>query len=271
MVGREKKKEMMEKAAEALRRYPVVAVATLQNLPSRQFNAAKKKMREQAEVVVARTTIISKAIEKARPELKELEKYFSGSTAVILTNLSPFKLYKMIAQSKGKAPAKPGSVAPVDIIVPAGETSLAPGPVLSELKQAKIEAKIQGPRVVITRDCLVARKGEVISEPVAKALAKLGIEPMEIGLAVTAVWENGTIYLPEVLAVDEARLFEEISQAHWAALNLAVQAGLFEKETIILVVGKAYREALALSERMKLEEKIVPTQEAPAPPAGGEG
>ena len=268
MVTRGEKKQAVKEIGEALKRHPVVAVATLQNLPSRHFNAMKKKLRGKAEVVVARTTLFTKAIGEARPELKGLESHFQGATALILTGLSPFKLYKLISQNKSKAPAKPGSIAPMDLIVPAGETNLPPGPVLSELKQAKIEAKIQGPKVVIVKDCLVAKKGEAIAEPVARALTKLGIEPMEIGLAVTAIWEKGTVYLPDVLAVDDAEVFKEISQAHLAALNIAVSAGFYEKEAIPLLVGKAYREAMAIAEKTKLgEQTATPTEGALAPPA----
>jgi len=268
MVTKQQKQQSMKKMEEALKRYPVVAVATLQNLPSRQFNSVKKKIRGQAEVIVGRAKIMSKAIEKARPELKELEKHFAGSTAIILTDLSPFKLYRIISQSKSKAAAKPGAIAPSDIIVPAGETNLPPGPILSELKQAKIDAKIQGPKVVITKDCTVAKKGEPISEPVAKALAKLGIEPMEVGVAITAVWEKGTIYAPEVLAVDETALMAEIALAHASSLALATEAGFFVKETIPLLVGKAVRAAMAISEKAKVgEEKAAPTDTAQAPPA----
>lgn len=268
MVTKQQKRESMKKMEEALKRYPVVAVATLQNLPSRQFNSVKKKIRGQAEVIVGRAKIMEKAIDNARPELKELESKFTGSTALILTDLSPFKLYKIISQSKSKSAAKPGSIAPMDIIVPAGETNLPPGPILSELKQAKIDAKIQGPKVVIAKDCMVAKKGEAISEPVAKALAKLGIEPMEIGVAITAVWEKGIIYSPEVLAVDETALMAEIALAHASALALAMEAGFFTKETIPALVGKAVRAAMAISEKAKIgEDKATPTETAQAPPA----
>ena len=53
-----------------------------------------------------------------------------GQSALIFTDMNPFKLFKILEDSKTPAPAKPGAIAPADIVVPRGDTGSAPGPIL---------------------------------------------------------------------------------------------------------------------------------------------
>lgn len=245
-LSKQGKKEAVERIKKELAQYPVVAVATLQNLPAKHFNAIKKKLRGRAVIEVARNTLLARALE-GKPELKELEKKFSGSTALVLTNLGAFPLFKTLKQSKSKTAAKPGQLAPADLVIPAGETNLAPGPVLTELKQAGIQAKIQGPKIVITSDSVVAKKGTPVSEAAAKILAKMGIEPMQVGLSVLAVWDKGTIYPATILDIDDAKYVSDIQMAHQKSVNLGVFAEIFNSTTTPLIIGKAAAAANAIN------------------------
>ncbi len=263
-ISRSEKQTVVNEVAADLKKYRVFAIASLQNLPSRQFNKIKQKLRGCASVRVARTTLFLKAIEKARPELKPLAERFEGSAALISTDLDPFALYKIIKQNKSKAAAKPGSIAPFDIVVPAGETNLPPGPVLSELKGAKIDARIQGPKIVIAKDATVAKKGDAISPALAGVLTKLGIEPMEISLQLAGVYADGMLYDAAVLDVDEKAYLERLQTAVRMALNLGVYAELFNEHTAPLILAKAVREALAIESKTKVAGTPAPTESAPA-------
>ncbi|MFH0922668.1 MAG: 50S ribosomal protein L10 [Candidatus Micrarchaeota archaeon] len=247
MVTKQQKKDAVSKIKADLKKYPIVAIASNASLPSRQYNLIMKKTRGHAKFDISRHTLLIKALEEARPEAKELTKYLGNSGLILLSDLPAFKLFQLFKQNKSKAAAKPGAIAPNDIVIPAGETNLAPGPVLTELKMAKIDAKIQGPKVVIVRDALVAKKGEPISEPVAKILSKLGIEPFEIGLDIKAVWDNGILYPGDLLDIDTDAFKMQLVQAHQAAVNLGVFAGIHNSVTTPLMVQKAAREANALS------------------------
>ncbi|MBI3587787.1 50S ribosomal protein L10 [Candidatus Micrarchaeota archaeon] len=246
VLSKEKKEAKVAEIKDALSKHPVVAVATLQNLPSRQYNAIKKMLRGKASIIVARATLLQKAIKEGRPELEPLAASFKGSTALIVSDLNPFSLFAAIKQNRSKTAAKPGQIAPFDLVVPAGETSLAPGPVLTELKQAGISAKIQGPKVVIDRDSTVVKKDAVINETAAKILAKLGVQPMEIGLTVLSAFENGTVYPAEILDVDQPTFIAKIQLAHRQALNVGVFAEIFNAATTPLIIGKASRAANAV-------------------------
>jgi len=263
-AGKQKAVQMLK---EKLKKYPVVAVASLQNLPSRQYNAIKKKLRGKAEIIVARTTLLTRAIEEGRPELTELSKLFSGSAALVFTDQNPFQLYQTIRASKSKTAAKPGQIAPMDLIVPAGETNLAPGPVLTELKQAGVSAKIQGPKVVIDKDSTIAKKGAVITDAQAKVLAKLGVQPMEVGLNILAAFEKGTIYPQEILDIDTEEIKAKIVFAHQQAVNLGVFAEIFNATTTPLIIGKAARASNAIKAIVEQKSQSPPQASQEATPA----
>ncbi|MEK6953497.1 MAG: 50S ribosomal protein L10 [Candidatus Micrarchaeota archaeon] len=241
------KQRVVEQLKKKLRESKVVAIASVQNLPTRHYNQIRKKIRGSAETFLTRETLVRRAIEEARPDLKELEKYLEGSCAIVFSSVSAFKLAKLLRESKSKTIAKAGQIAPNDIVIPAGETNLPPGPVLTELKQAKIEAKIQGPKVVISKDALVARKGEPISEAVAKILSKLSIEPMDVGLKMAAAFEDGLIYKADVLDLDDKFWLDSLVLGRHQAINLAVFAEIYNKHSMPLLLEKAARQAIAIN------------------------
>ncbi|MFH1056384.1 MAG: 50S ribosomal protein L10 [Candidatus Micrarchaeota archaeon] len=270
VASKTQKQKIVEVVKGDAKQYPVVAVASIASLPAKDFNSIKKKTRGQAKIVFARHTLLKKALEEARPETKELLSFLSNGGVLVFSSLPPFKLFKLFKQNQNKTFAKPNQIAPFDIVVPAGATNLAPGPVLTELKQAKIDAKIQGTKVVIAKDCVVAKKGEAISDQAAKILVKLGIQPMEIGIGVSAVWDDGLLYKAEVLNVDDAAVLAQLLQAHAQAVNLAVFAGIVNETTIKILVVKAAREANAvqkLVESKKTAPAEAQVQEAPVPKA----
>ncbi|MEM0475718.1 MAG: 50S ribosomal protein L10 [Candidatus Norongarragalinales archaeon] len=251
VLSKKEKQALVKKMAETLRAASVIAVASNAYLPGKQYGAIKKKTRDKVKFLFARQTLLRRALEQAKPEAKQLEKYFCNGTVLLVTELDAFRLYKLFKQAKSKTIAKAGQLAPHDIVVPAGETNLAPGPVLTELKQAKIDARIQGPKIVIQRDAVVAKKGEPISAPVASILAKLGIEPMELMLRIAAVWDCGTLYEESVLNVDEEAFKSDLVQAARQALNLCVFAEIYNDQSAPLILAKAAREANAIDAIVK--------------------
>lgn len=177
----------------------------------------------------------------------ELQKYSEGMPALVFTTENPFRLCSELAKSKSKAPAKAGQKAPRDISVSAGPTSFTPGPVISQLGKYGIKTGIEGGKIVIKQDGTVVRKGETISAELAGILARLGIEPMEIGLNLTAVYENGTVYTSDVLLIDETEYANKIATAYSDSLNLAVYVAYPTKETITILLGKVHHDSVAVA------------------------
>lgn len=244
----EKKKETVKRFAELIKKYPVVASVNMMNLPAAQLYRIRAQLRGKAEILMAKRRLIKLAFEQAKKDnAHELVKHLEGMPALIFTKENPFSLYKIIQKNKSKAPAKPGQIAPNDILVQEGPTPFAPGPVIGELGKAGIKAGIDGGKVVIKETKTVVKKGEPVPELVASLLSRLGVEPMEIGLDLVAVWENGTIFRKDVLAIDEDEYLNNIRASWQEGLNLAVFAGYPTKDSVKLMLQKAHNNARALS------------------------
>jgi large subunit ribosomal protein L10 len=239
----------VEEIAKILRQYKVVGIASLQKVRASQLQEFKKKLAADVYMRVVKNTLIKRAIEKCKeqPGLEKLEKYLTGPNVFLFTNLNPFKLALLLEKGKVRLTAKAGDVASFDVIVPAGNTGQPPGPIISQLNAVGLPTRIEAGSVWITKDTLVARKGEVISERLASVLSKLGIKPVEAGLIMKAVYDEGLIIEREQLKIDLEETKKQFEIAHAEAFKLSVGVAYPTKENIQVLIHIAHREAYALS------------------------
>ena len=188
---------------------------------------------------------------------EKLKDYIYDQTAIVATNMNPFKLYKMLEETKVPSPLKPGQVSPVDVVVEKGPTPFPPGPIIGELQAAGLPAAIEKGKVVIKETVTVVRAGEVVKPELARVLEKLDIKPIKIGLDVRAIYDNGIILTPDVLAIDTEKVIEDISKAYQNAINLALNIAYVTKETAELLIMKAVMEAKNLAINACIIEKDV--------------
>ena len=122
----EYKKKIVEDMAKLMRRYSIVGMVNMEDMPAPQLQGMRAELRGKVDMFMTKKRLMRIAIEKLKNEKKnigELEKYFQGMPALIFTNESPFKLSKILRKSKTKAPAKAGQIAPNDIIINKGDFS----------------------------------------------------------------------------------------------------------------------------------------------------
>jgi len=245
------KKDVVSQFTQLIDKYDIVGAVNMENLPAKQLNNMREQLRDGVLIKMSKRRLLKVALEASKKEgVTELISYLKGMPALLFTNQSPFTLFKTLKKNKSSTAIKGGQVAPHDIVVPAGPTGFAPGPVIGELGSAGIKAGIDGGKVVIKEDSLVAKEGDVVNAKLAGLLTRLGIEPMEIGLDLTAVFENGEILTKAVLDIDEdAYLNDIVTAASWA-FNLAVDIAYASSETIETLITKAFTESrnLALNE-----------------------
>ncbi|MFC1742141.1 50S ribosomal protein L10 [Nanoarchaeota archaeon] len=244
------KKKVVDEFVKLAKEYPIVGAVNMENLPTKQLQNMRAQLREKVVLKMAKRRLMTIAIEEAAKEKKGLEQlipYLKGMPALLFTKENPFTLYKNLQKNKSSAPIKAGQTTPKDIIVPAGPTGFAPGPIIGQLGGAGIAAGIDGGKVVIKKDSQVAKDGDVINAELAGILTRLSIEPMEIGLELTATFEDGNIFTKDVLAIDEDEYINNMTNCHRWAFNLAMEAGILTAETTELMVTKAFTDAKALA------------------------
>ena len=230
--------------------YPVVGIAEIGGIPAPQMQQMRKNIRDHAVIRSSKNTLLFRSFDKAEEKIKgisSLRDVITGQTAIIATEMNPFKLYGMLKKTRTKAPAKGGEIAPEDIMVKAGDTPFKPGPIVGDLQKVGIPAAIQEGKVVIKTDKVVVPEGEKISTDIAQMLARLEIFPIEIGMDLQAVFEDGSIFSTDVLDIDIGEFLGRMNQASNNAFNLAVQAGWITKLTIKPLLNKAHLDALALA------------------------
>ncbi|MBS3124219.1 50S ribosomal protein L10 [Candidatus Woesearchaeota archaeon] len=248
MVSAEKKKLVQELAVK-LKSYPLIGILDLENLPGQQFSNMRRTLRNDGVVItVSRKRLLARALKESKIQNAEaLEAKLEGVPALLLSKGNPFALYSKIQKSKSEAPAKPGQKAPRDIVIKAGPTNFAPGPIISELAAVGIRTKVEQGKLSIIQDCTIVKEGDVISAKVSETMKRMDIRPMEIGLNLVSVWENGLIFNAKDLRVDEAEYSQNFTLAAQEALNLAVEAAYPCADTAEMLLQKAFREAKCLS------------------------
>lgn len=244
------KKDIVKRIIDLASKYPIIGAVDIEGLPAPQFQAMRETLRGKVEVFVAKRRLIKIAfeeIEKSKKGSSELTNYLNGMPALLFTADNPFSLFKTLKKSKSSAPAKAGQIAPKDIVVPAGPTSFTPGPIIGELGAFGIKTSVQDGKVAVNEDTVVCKEGEEISAKLASVLTRLNIQPMEIGLNLKAVYENGTVFKSSILDIDEDKFMSDLNSASQYAFNLAVEIGYATKDTIELMITKAAGESRSLA------------------------
>ncbi len=255
-----RKKNVFKHVVELAKQYPIIGIVNMANLPTAQLQRMREQLRGKIEVFMAKKRVVQKAIEQLKEitNLNKLSPYLEkAQPALIFTKENPFALFKTLKQNKSKAPAKGGQIAPNDIIIPAGPTPFAPGPVIGELGALGIKSGVERGKIAIKNDTTVCKEGDVITEKLASILTRLGIEPMEIGLDLKAVYEKGTIYTKRVLDIDETQFMNNLNLAITEAYNLAIETAYCTKDTTEELVRKAFREAKIVAKQGKIMCDIV--------------
>jgi large subunit ribosomal protein L10 len=242
------KKEEVASLKELIKSHEVVGMANLLDIPAPQLQKMRKTLKDSAVLKMSRKTFMSLALnDSGKENIVALEEYMEGQPAMIFTNMNPFKLYKILESSKTAAPAKAGSIAPEDIVVPKGDTAFKPGPILGELQKIGIPAKIEKGKIVITSDKTIVAAGESIPRDVASILTRLEIFPLEVGIDLRAAYEDQTVYTSDILTIDDEQTVMDIQQAFTRALNLSVNAVIFNKVSVPVLIQKAATLSLNLA------------------------
>ncbi len=256
MVKQEKKDQVKE-LKQKVQDYSVIGLIDFFKFPSRQLQFIRKDLRGQVEILMRKKCVIKRALEGAEGKkgLEELLGKNAKKPALIFTNMNPFKLYRILDENRSPTYAKPGDMAPKDIIVPEGPTRLPAGPAIADFQRVKIPAMVKEGRIHVRKQKKAVKKGEEITPEVANILKKLDIQPMEISINLLATWEDGTIFGRDILAVDVKQYLDKLKLAYSRAINLSVNTSYPTKDSIKLLLQKGFMEAKSLGLECNILDK----------------
>lgn len=244
------KVSLTEELADKFQEFSTVAIVDLQKVRVKQVNEARKALRGLVEFRQVKPTLtrfaLNKAIDKI-PEIEKLSGHIHGMMMLLFSNLDPFGLQARLRKNVTTLNAKAGDVAPDDITVPAGNTGLPPGPVISELNAVGIPTRIDTGSVWITSDTVVARKGTKISAHLAAVLSKLNIAPISSFLVLRAAYNDGMVFESDLLQVDAERTRLDLLGAFEASIRLSCETWYPTEQNASILLARAAYEADVLS------------------------
>ena len=247
------KREEVAELAELIETYESVGVVSIGGIPSRQLQAMRRELHGDAELRVARNTLLVRALDEAGEDIADLTAAVEGQVGLIGTDENPFGLYRQLEASKTPAPINAGEVASDAITIPESDTGVDPGPFVGELQQVGAAARIMDGSIHVTEDSQVLEAGEEVSAQLANVLGELGIEPKEVGLDLKSVYADGILFEPDELAIDVEEYRADVEAAAAAGRNLSINAGYPTDRTAGALLGKASTEARSLGVHAAVE------------------
>ena len=242
-----KKSEMLNKLAKYNMDNNVIAVSKIRKVRASQMMLLRKNFRKELSVIVVKNKIAKIGLKSSNKDMEKFIDQLTDQNALIFTNMNPFKLQLMLDKNKIILPARSGDIATEDIIIPAGNTGIPPGPVLSEFKELKVATKIDAGNISVNEDTVVLRTGEQVSPKLAGMLARLSIKPIKAGLSLSSAYTNGLIFTGQNLHIDLDEYRRKINEVHGNGLRLGVNSLYYSEETTPLILGKALLNAKSLS------------------------
>jgi len=185
--------------------YPKCFIVGADNVGSKQMQEIRIALRGKAVVLMGKNTMMRKAIRgymEKNPDLERLLPHIKMNVGFVFTKEELITVRDLLLANKKAAPAKAGALAPVDVTIPAQNTGM--GPEKTSFFQAlQIPTKITKGTIEIIQDVPIIKVGDKVGASEATLLNMLKISPFTYGLLIQKVYDNGSIFDPEILDITD--------------------------------------------------------------------
>ncbi|XP_055981554.1 60S acidic ribosomal protein P0-like [Sorex fumeus] len=238
-------RQMDDRGLQLLDDYPKCFI----NVGSRQMQQIRMSLRGKAVVLMGKNTMMRKAIRghlENSPALEKLLPHIRGNVGFVFTKEDLTEIRDMLLANKVPAAARAGAIAPCEVTVPAQNTGL--GPEKTSFFQALgITTKISRGTIEILSDVQLIKTGDKVGASEATLLNMLNISPFSFGLIIQQVFDNGSIYNPEVLDITEQTLHSRFLEGVRNVASVCLQIGYPTVASVPHSIINGYKRVLALS------------------------
>ncbi|MCJ7429516.1 MAG: 50S ribosomal protein L10 [Candidatus Nanohaloarchaeota archaeon QJJ-5] len=257
-LSRADKEAIVDDLVDHIEDHQVVGILDMHSLPAKQLQEIKKELVGDADITMARKSLMEIALDEAdKDNIQDLKANKAIQPAFIFSDSNPFTLYQTIQEKKSSAPAQGGEIAPNDIVIEEGQTDLGPGPMIGKLQSLGAQTTVEDGSIKVTDAGVAVEEGEVIDAETADILSKLGMKPLEVGLDLKLVHEKGEVFDKDVLAIDTEQYRSDVETSAAQAFQLAVNAGYLTPETAEPIVVEELQKARNLAVNAALPAKEV--------------
>ena len=183
-------------------------------------------LRGTAVVLMGKNTMMRKAIRghiENNAALDKILPHIRGNVGFVFTKGDLGEVRDKLVDSKVRAPARAGAIAPCPVVIPAQNTGL--GPEKTSFFQAlSIPTKISKGTIEIINDVPILKIGDKVGASEATLLNMLNISPFSYGLLIEQVYDSGSIFSPDILDIKPEDLRAKFQQgvANVAAVSLSI-------------------------------------------------
>jgi large subunit ribosomal protein LP0 len=270
-----KKQAYFTKLIKLLDEFPKIFVVGVDNVGSNHMQKIRKALRGKGEVLMGKNTMIRKAIRghlQNNQGLSELLPYIVGNMGFVFTKGDLGDIKKILLTERVAAPAKAGAIAPVDVVVPKGNTGMEPTQT-SFFQALNIQTKITKGQVEIINDVPLIKKGDKVGASEANLLKRLDIMPFSYGLTIEAVYDNGSIYDLSMLDITEEDIISKFRNAVRNVACISLATGYPTIASLPHSIIRGYKNVLAISlgtdyKIPQVEKLLNAAASAPAPTGG---
>lgn len=226
---KDRKYQLASELEEHFDNYKKLFIVDCDNVGSDQMHGIRKAMRGEAVVYCGKNTQMRRVIrtlEESRPELEKIRQAMKLNVALVFTNGDLSKVRDAIVDNKKPSAAKAGSFAQCDVTIEKGITALEPS--MTQFLQAlNIGSKITKGMIEIINDVELFKEGDKIGASQAALLQKLDITPFEYGLVPKLVFDNGSLFEPAVLDIQESQIIAQFQNCLRNAACVSIGLGKF--------------------------------------------
>ena len=244
------KRDTVDKLHALLTSGETIAVIDIHGVPADSMIGMRANLRDNMEIMVAKKRLMKIAWDKAGFDESDLETLYETAVQPALVSssaLNSFALFTELKKTEAGRAAKPGDVAPFDIVVEKQDTGMKPGPIVGELNSVGIPAKIVQGSVHIQKTTTVLNAGETFEGDLGMMLSKVGINPIITGLRLCGTIEEGVVFSPETLDIDYDQFGEDLIGYAAGAFNVACFIRWFTPQTVPTLIAKASGEAFSVA------------------------
>lgn len=229
--------------------YPKCFLVGADNVSSKQMQQIRMSMRGFGVVLMGKNTMMRKAIRghmNNNPDLERLLPHIRGNIGFVFTNGDLIEVRDKLLENKVAAPARAGAIAPVDVIVPAQNTGL--GPEKTSFFQAlAIPTKISRGTIEIINDVKLLKPGDKVGASESTLLNMLKISPFTYGLEIEQVYDQGTVFSPEVLDITDDDIRAKFMEGVRNVASVCLQIGYPTVASVPHSIVNGFKNLLAIA------------------------
>jgi large subunit ribosomal protein LP0 len=232
-----------------LEEYHSIFIVTVDNVSSQQMHEIRHALRGEGVVLMGKNTMVRRAIKgfvADTPEYERLLPYVKGNVGFVFTNGDLKTIRDKILANKVAAPARAGAVAPADVYIPPGNTGMEPGKT-SFFQALGVPTKIARGTIEITTELKLVEAGHKVGASEATLLNMLNISPFTYGMGIFMVYDQGNVFPPEVLDIEESQLLKSFMGAITTIATISLALNFPTFPSVMHSVVNSYKKVLAVA------------------------